>query len=239
MATAEDDRRRDAERGLPEEQDRASGGLDRRRMLGVAAGAAGVGLAAAVAGCGGSRSGSGSARGAASAVSTPTTATRTSAPAAVAEEDLAGNDDWRITSGGSQRGIEGYADKVSVLPGEAVNLRVSTTSHWFRASAYRMGWYTGAEARRVWQSDQVPGTSQGAANFDSATRMVYTSWHDSLTVPTTGWPEGAYLLRLDAASGTRSYAVSFDRPYDDGGAEKFLIYERAVVALAARLHHRH
>lgn len=34
---------------------------------------------------------------------------------------------------------------------------------------------------------------------------------------------------------TRSLVVSFDRPYDDVGAEKFLVYERAAVVLAERL----
>ncbi|MFG2639042.1 N,N-dimethylformamidase beta subunit family domain-containing protein [Streptomyces sp. NPDC048362] len=34
---------------------------------------------------------------------------------------------------------------------------------------------------------------------------------------------------------SRSLAVSFDRPYDGSGAEKFLVYERALVVLAERL----
>jgi hypothetical protein len=34
---------------------------------------------------------------------------------------------------------------------------------------------------------------------------------------------------------TRSYVVSFDRPYDSDGADRFLVYERAAVALAERL----
>src|SRR5258707_9794418 len=110
---------------------------------------------------------------------------------------------------------------------------------------------------------------QADSLIDSATRRVYTKWTKSLTVSTEGWPEGAYLLRLDAANGhqryvpmivrsanargkllmvhavatwqaynlwggyslyqgpngsydTRSLVVSFDRPYDDVGAEKFL-----------------
>ncbi|MFF0447630.1 N,N-dimethylformamidase beta subunit family domain-containing protein [Streptomyces sp. NPDC004609] len=39
----------------------------------------------------------------------------------------------------------------------------------------------------------------------------------------------------DGSYATRSLAVSFDRPYDREGAEKFLVYERAVVVLAERL----
>jgi hypothetical protein len=39
----------------------------------------------------------------------------------------------------------------------------------------------------------------------------------------------------NGAYDTRSYVVSFDRPYDDVGAEKFMVYERAAVVLAERL----
>ena len=253
--------------------------MDRRRVLGAAAAVAGVaGLGAAVSGCSDPQA---AASGGEGSPSKNPTATAT-ASAIAAEQDLPGNTDWRLTSVGPQNAIEGYADKVSVLPGESVALRVSTTSPSFRVSAYRMGYYGGAEARLVWSSDSVPGSLQSGAQFDNATRMVHTGWHDSLTVPTTGWPTGAYLLRLDSSAGhqryvplivrsasaagavllmhgvatwqaynlwggyslyqgsngayaTRSYSVSFDRPYDDVGAEKFLVYERAAVTLAERL----
>ncbi|WP_107068091.1 N,N-dimethylformamidase beta subunit family domain-containing protein [Streptomyces sp. CT34] len=39
----------------------------------------------------------------------------------------------------------------------------------------------------------------------------------------------------DGDYATRSLAVTFDRPYDATGAEKFLVYERALVVLAERL----
>lgn len=257
--------------------------MDRRRVLGVAAavaGAAGVG-AAVIGGYG--DSGSGHSSGSAAAGSTPPTGAATSTTSApVAEADLPGNNDWRIINSSPPHAIEGYADKVSVVPGESVGLRVSTASATFRVSAYRMGYYAGAEARRVWQSDAVPGKKQGAAQLDSGTKTVHTAWQNSLTVPTTGWPEGAYLLRLDGSDGhqsyiplivrstsgagrlvlmhapatwqaynlwggynlyqgpdgsydTRSYVVSFDRPYENDGADRFMVYERAAVALAERL----
>lgn len=48
---------------------------------------------------------------------------------------------------------------------------------------------------------------------------------------------GGYSLYAGAsgAYATRSLAVSYDRPYDAEGAEKFLVYERAAVVLAERL----
>ncbi|MEV0970483.1 N,N-dimethylformamidase beta subunit family domain-containing protein [Microtetraspora glauca] len=193
-----------------------------------------------------------------------------------------GDPGWRARSYGPAEAIEGYCDQASVLPGHPVELRVSTTADRFRVTAYRMGWYGGAEARRVWRSEWLPGRRQGRGDLDGATRTVHANWRRSLTVPTAGWPEGAYLLRLDSAKGhqryvplvvrsadatgrtllvhaaatwqaynqwggyslyygrdgsygARSLAVSFDRPYDKNGAEKFLVHERAMVVLAERL----
>ena len=208
--------------------------------------------------------------------------TAASGSAAVAEQDLPGDPDWRISSAGKPEAIMGYADQYSVLPGGPFDLYVSTSAASYQVRAFRVGWYGGAQARLVWTSDTLPGSVQSDALFDNDTSRVYTQWTKSLTVSTEGWPEGAYLLRLDAANGhqryvpmivrsvsakgklllmhavatwqaynlwggyslyqgengaydTRSLVVSFDRPYDDVGAEKFMVYERAAVVLAERL----
>ncbi|WP_256090478.1 N,N-dimethylformamidase beta subunit family domain-containing protein, partial [Actinacidiphila rubida] len=167
--------------------------------------------------------------------------------------------------------------------GDEFGLYVSTTAPGFHVSAFRVGWYGGAQARLVWRSDHVQGQRQDRARLIVPTRTVDASgWRRSLRVPTHGWPEGAYLLRLDDDNGHqryvplvvrstgaagrtllmhapatwqaynqwggyslyegrdgsyahRSFTVSFDRPYDHSGAEKFLVYERALVVLAERL----
>ncbi|MEO3762731.1 N,N-dimethylformamidase beta subunit family domain-containing protein [Streptomyces sp. B8F3] len=171
---------------------------------------------------------------------------------------------------------------MSVTPGEECGLYVSTTAPSFRVSAFRIGWYGGAGARRVWSSGQVRGRAQSGPRLLDATRTVRTRWRRTLSLDTEGWPEGAYLLRLDTRDGhqryvplivrseqgegrtvlmhapatwqaynrwggynlytgpsgsygKRSLAVSFDRPYDRDGAEKFMVYERPVVVLAERL----
>jgi hypothetical protein len=204
------------------------------------------------------------------------------AAAVVAEQAKPGAADWRVTRLGAPKDVEGYADQASVRPGQPVTLRVSTTASGFTVSAYRVGWYGGDQARLVWRSGRITGSRQPAPDIVSPTRTVQAHWQPSLTVATTGWPEGAYLLRLDAENhaqrwiplivrsasahgrvllmhGTatwqayntwggislyegedgsyaaRALKVSFDRPYDDNGAEKFLVYERALVVLAERL----
>ncbi|MET8247640.1 N,N-dimethylformamidase beta subunit family domain-containing protein [Streptomyces sp. NPDC005202] len=239
-------------------------GLARRRFLGLCAGA-GLGTAAACDHGTASR---------------PPRAADSNRPEA--ERGRPGTRDWRIGSLGPSDAVTGYADRVSATPGEECGLHVSTTASSFRVLAFRVGWYGGTLARLVWRSGPVPGRVQPTARLLPATRTVHADWPRTLTVVTDGWPEGAYLIRLDADNGhqryvplilrsthgagrtvlvhapatwqaynrwggyslyvgasgayaDRSLAVSFDRPYDASGAEKFLVYEWAAVVLAERL----
>jgi hypothetical protein len=255
----------------PREPRVAGEGLQRRKFLGAAAT---VGVAAAI-GTAGCTDSSG-----ASATATSTSgATRKSS--AVPERDLPGDPHFWVDSVGPVNAVEGFTDKVSVLPGESFDLHVSTTGRSYRVQAFRVGWYRGDQARLVWQSGEIRGHQQDAISFASATRTVLTDWEPTLTIPTGGWPEGAYLLKLsadnghqryvpmvvrsaegagktvivhapetwqaynlwggydlyqgeDGSYGTRSYEVSFNRPYDGDGAIKFMVYERAFVVLAEK-----
>ncbi|MGE5292831.1 MAG: N,N-dimethylformamidase beta subunit family domain-containing protein [Micromonosporaceae bacterium] len=200
----------------------------------------------------------------------------------VAENQKAGTRDWRIRHVRAIGAVEGFADRVSVLPGQRFRLFVSTSARRWRVEAFRMGWYAGAQARRVWESGWTRGIRQRGPVIAPQTNMVTAPWRSPLNVPTTGWPVGDYLLRLDASSGAQRYvpitvrspstagkvvlindvttwqaynmwggydlyqgpggfaarsrAVSFDRPYEhnslDTGAEWFLSYDQAAVALA-------
>jgi hypothetical protein len=102
----------------------------------------------------------------------------------------------------------GYAGQASVLPGEPIHLYVSTTSREFTVKAFRMGWYRGDLARKVWESQAVRGHRQRPATRIADTNTVHTHWGRSLTIPTHGWPAGSYLLRLDAHSGQRYVPVT-------------------------------
>ncbi|MFD8478890.1 N,N-dimethylformamidase beta subunit family domain-containing protein [Kitasatospora sp. NPDC059673] len=164
------------------------GATGRRRFLGLAAGAA-----AALTACGPGRTATGGSGGAAAPSPAPS--------ATAAENAKPGNADWAITNAGPAAAIEGWADRVSVLPGEQVGLHVSTTAPGFTVTAYRMGWYGGARARQVWKSERLPGSKQQPFSVEQPTRTVITAWPRTTAVDTTGWPEGCYLLRLDADGG--------------------------------------
>lgn len=121
---------------------------------------------------------------------------------AEAERDRPGTPDWRISSQGPATAVVGYADRVSVTPGEECGLYVSTTAPSFRVSAFRVGWYGGAQARLVWSSERIRGRVQPEPRFLPDTRTVRADWPRTLTFGTAGWPEGAYLLRWRRTAAT-------------------------------------
>ena len=126
-------------------------------------------------------------------------------PSIVAENSLPGDRNWWLKHVGAPDEIMGYAGQASVLPGEPVHLYVSTTAREFTVRAFRMGWYRGDLARKVWESAVVRGHRQRAAGMTAETNTVNTDWGESLIVPTDGWPAGSYLFRLDASSGAQRY----------------------------------
>jgi hypothetical protein len=166
----------------------------RRHLLGVAA-AAGAGV---ITGCSPQAAPGGAGH-------TPAAGHADDGNATARENARPGDRDWRLRRLGADRAVEGYADRVSVLPGEAFHLHVSTTAAAFRAEAFRMGWYGGAGARKVWQSPRVTGARRSVPGPAGATRTVTAGWQPSLRVPTAGWPEGAYLIRLTADGGAQRY----------------------------------
>jgi hypothetical protein len=211
-----------------------------------------------------------------------------------AENALPGAPGWNhgVDSGGDH-GIEGFADQVAVASGQSFKLYVNTAAPQFTATAFRIGFYGGTEARQVWKSLPTAGVAQPAAAVRAEVNTVSTAWQPSLTVATTGWPEGSYLIRLDAVGaaagkvkgarfvpvtvrststagkvvlinavttwqayneyggydlysggpkndyGHRARIVSFDRPYDTTGADRFQTYEQSSIVFTEKLAAQH
>jgi hypothetical protein len=182
----------------------------RRAFLGLAA----AGAALAASGCRPVSQAAGPATAPATGAATSPAAARRVTP----ESQLPGDRHWAIRHLGGEHEIEGYAGRSSVLAGEPVPLFVSSQATWFTVTAYRIGWYQGAGARRVWRSPSLRGGAQKPFTVEGATSTVTTDWDPVTEVPTDGWPAGAYLLRLDAESGAQRYVPLIIRSESAAGA---------------------
>jgi len=104
-----------------------------------------------------------------------------------------------------RKGIEGFANTDSVLPGEPVTLYVSSPTKTYTVKAYRMSGKAKSGALRVWKSGTLTGTRQQATTTDSKTRSTSATWKPSTKVSTDGWMPGVYLFKLAATDGSASY----------------------------------
>lgn len=80
-----------------------------------------------------------------------------SAAATAAENSKRGSSGWFLSRPAASEVIAGWADHVSVTPGQRVRLFVSTIRLSYTVTAYRMGYYGGAGGHRVWASTRLPG----------------------------------------------------------------------------------
>ncbi len=124
---------------------------------------------------------------------------------AVTAPAVDGTPGWQLSKPGPDHAIEGFADRVSVVPGETVRLFVSTSAAGFTVTAFRIGDYRRSDAQAVWTSPRQAGGLQALAEVQRPTNTVVAPWHPSLTVDTRGWPSGDYLLRLDGDDGNQRF----------------------------------
>jgi hypothetical protein len=122
-----------------------------------------------------------------------------------AENAEPGTTAWRI---GTRTGpvVSGFADHTSATAGQTVGLYVSTPAPSFTVTAYRMGWYGGDGARRIWSSPVTSATAQPPCPVTPGIDMVSCPWSRSLSVTLDpSWPQGDYLFKLSATGGQSSY----------------------------------
>ena len=121
-----------------------------------------------------------------------------------AENARPGTRAWRIPGArvAAEQDLGGYTDSVSVAPGQPAVLRLSSGIGPVTVTAYRLGHYGGAGARRVWASEPLRVTRQTRPTADPL-GTVRCSWPVTTQIDTAGWPEGSYLLRLDAGGRAR------------------------------------
>jgi len=123
-----------------------------------------------------------------------------------------GSEAWHLARSSKPGEIEAFTTRSSGGSGTPIGLKVSTRSTHYRVQAYRIGWYRGGTGHSVWHSRSFTGRLQGAARFAPySTRTMVAPWKRDVTIDTTGWTPGVYVLKLRARSGAQTlvpYVVS-------------------------------
>ena len=92
------------------------------------------------------------------------------------ENRCAGTADWLLNRPAVARQIEAYAGATSVQRGGTVALFVHTTAPRFQLEVFRVGWYAGLGARRVFGPVEIDGVAQVMPEMDAATGLVDCHW---------------------------------------------------------------
>ncbi len=100
--------------------------------------------------------------------------------------------------------IEAYTPDTSVLPGTPVPIHVSTSAPEWTIQVFRIGDYEGLGGTRLQTLGPFPGQKYtGKTSVDSQTKSVRADWPSAVSVDTTGWEPGFYLLHA-VADGKRT-----------------------------------
>jgi NHL repeat len=125
-----------------------------------------------------------------------------------AENALPGDGGWRLEERAGPGQLEGYASATSVNHGEAVSVHVRAdrprTMRWV---LYRMGWYGGAEGRRIASGGPVDVGPQPTPP-PTGTGLIECAWPVTFTIRTDpSWTTGVYVVAMTRADGPQSYVV--------------------------------
>lgn len=124
-------------------------------------------------------------------------------PTPIGEENrLPGDPDWQDGQGARQGEFEGYADRISARPGEAVAIRVSSDRPldvtW---KLYRIGWYGGAGARLLDEGSLGTVGQQPSCPMEPS-GLVRCNWAETAKIPLpAGGLSGLHLIKLIRSDG--------------------------------------
>ena len=124
------------------------------------------------------------------------------------ENAKTGDEGWRVYSpkvAGDD--LVGFASAASVRPGEAVEVYLRSDRGPVDLTVYRAGHYGGAGGRLVDEARNITAPTQPEPTSDDL-GTVRCDWQSAHTLDTTDWPEGTYLVRLEARGRAKSIPLT-------------------------------
>jgi hypothetical protein len=138
----------------------------------------------------------------------PVIGTRQPAPNPIpAENARRGNPEWRDGTPVNARQVELYTSTESVMVGDTVRVMVSSARDaQVQAEVYRLGYYGGAGARRVWSGGPFNTQKQPECPRDPVTSLVECHWQETFRfeVP-DDWVSGLYVVKVRRDDGFKLF----------------------------------
>lgn len=139
----------------------------------------------------------------------------------------------------SKHQVEGYASRISIVPGEELDLKVDVDApHEVRWEAFRIGYYGGAGARRIAMgsakrlSPQARDADGRSCRVDVESALVECKWTPSFHLTgTDAWPTGQYLIKLLRDDGYGAYVPLVVK--EAKGKRAPLLFQAAVTTWQA------
>jgi hypothetical protein len=130
---------------------------------------------------------------------------------------------WQLEDPALGGEIEGFASAPSVNKGENIQIYVNTTSDKYSVAVFRMGWYGGAGATQIGNTDRNQrGIVQPPKVVDPVTGLTECRWNSPYVVRTqASWKSGVYLAKLTTTAGKSSYVMFVVR--DDANPSPYLL----------------
>ncbi len=124
--------------------------------------------------------------------------------------------DWTLKKPVGPATLGGFAVGESIVPGQALQLKISGTGSRLTIATFRMGHYGGLGASLRYQATHVRLTPQPACSTVDRT-VDCSAWGVTHSIPTAGWEPGLYLTRLTDDSGNQSYIATTLRSTSHAG----------------------
>ncbi len=136
-----------------------------------------------------------------------------------AENSRPGDPGWNDGRSANEGQLDMYASLDSAQAGDTVAVKVSSSVPGpVTAEVYRLGWYGGAGARKLWSAGPFQAVVQPGCPTSPETGLVECAWSDTFTF-TVGadWVSGLYLIKVKRPDGYKRFAplvVKDDRTAD-------------------------
>ncbi|WP_156349935.1 N,N-dimethylformamidase beta subunit family domain-containing protein [Archangium gephyra] len=118
-----------------------------------------------------------------------------------------GDPRWRGGAAAAEGQLEAYTSTESAEAGESVGVKVSTrTETTITAELFRMGYYGGTGARKVWSGGPWQTREQATCERHVTTARIECDWTDTFSIPVDpAWRSGLYVVKLTRADGTMRF----------------------------------